>query len=85
MENFFDVATPEEVKEIFGEIDAEDIALWREIYQKSPDGNYGRLFELYLMRDDKETAFHYYNKISDVPYKIDLYNTVYMPWDVVMD
>lgn len=85
MENFFDVATLEEVEEFFEDITPEEITEMEEFYKKAPDANCQRLFELYLMRGDKKTAFYYYDKISEGTSKLTLYNIAYKKWETLTD
>lgn len=70
MENFFDVATKEELKNIYGNwITDRDIKFFRELMGDSLDSNYGKLCELYFIRKDMEKARFYLNKIKDKEYK----------------
>lgn len=80
MENFFDVATKEELKEFYDdEFTLEQIKREKQQFEKWPDTNFAQLFRLYLLRGDKEKAFSYLEKISDKNYRYDMYHTFYAP------
>lgn len=74
MENFFDVATPEELREWYEEeLTEEEIAENRKLNEQFPDSNYADLFNLYLYRGNKEMANYYLDKIEDKKYKRSIY------------
>ena len=66
METYLDIATPEELKEIFGRtLTSEQISRKRASCQKYPDYNFRMLYLLYCDRGDKKTAKAYLDKIKD--------------------
>ena len=66
MENFFDIATPEELKGFFGETPTpEDIRIHRDLSLKNADYNFRHLYLMYCGRGDKEKAKKYLDKIKN--------------------
>lgn len=72
MENFFDVATPEELESFYGYVPAkEEVAEDRNAYANDRDCNLQHLYWLYMDRGDEKTAKHYFNMIEDWQRKLD--------------
>lgn len=78
MENYFDIATPEELEEDYGyKPTPEQIHRDKLIYEENPDSNFQSLFWLFLQRGDSNRADIYYNKIQDPQMKLDAYLMAY--------
>lgn len=71
MENFFDVATPEEIQELWGDEEddetytPEEIAQLKKMNNDDPDKNCEDLIYLYLLRKDELKALYCLNQIQD--------------------
>ena len=79
MDNFFDIATPEEVAHHFplAAKDAERRAHLRESLAKESDRNFGYLASLYFCRGDQEKTEFYLNQIADERERLDMAITLY--------
>lgn len=72
MLNYFDVATPEELKRQYSiKVTPEFIAEQRAFCEKYPDYNYEHLFLLYIDRGQEEIAKKYLNMIKDEDCKLE--------------
>jgi hypothetical protein len=77
METVFDLASPEELVEMFGE-DEPDLPEnlrgyedQRQLALKSADYNFSLLASLYAMRDDMQRADEFAGRIQDVQRRLD--------------
>lgn len=72
MENFFDIATPEEIERHCGYVpDAKDLAERRILCEEDPDGNFSKLAILYHFRGDEAKTHEYLDKIQDRDWRLE--------------
>ena len=72
METIFDLATPEEIRKVFGyPLNDADYEFNRRCFLESADYNFRRLASLYSIRGDIQTAESYVARIQDPEYRLD--------------
>lgn len=71
MENYFDIATPEEIEERYDEkLTSEEIKELRLNLERQPDINYQYLFLLFIDRGENDKANYYLEQIKDPMIKL---------------
>ena len=72
IDNYFDIATPEELKEHYGYVPSkEEVTQDRLLLANDRDHNLQYLYWLYMDRGDEKTAEFYLNQIEDWQRKLD--------------
>lgn len=79
MKNFFDIATPEEVREHFPTTVtvAGRLAQLRDDFERDPDRNWGYLASMYAMRNDEAQANYCLSQMKDEGHRLDVSTSIY--------
>lgn len=77
MKNFFDIATPEEIRLHFSITTPEFLAHLRDSLEQEKDRNYGYLASLYFGRGDETTTQYYLDQIKDEGARLDVSISLY--------